>query len=278
MLRHSVIIISPITGRDIALSPSVFVDLQQELECNLEEILFHFAAYTDCIQVSLEKKCINVKRLCAYLLGLPSFTLSYDDRRPMLLASKKSKLEEASCIGDIMIILKKECTSFMNYKIFQGLIKNFELDEGQEHLKYPKMLQDYINLHKISEFIEIQPVLSELTKDNKELILVLDIEPTCKLSGLVDLGKAVAKLMGLKQSALLIHDIKESCVVVSYLIPTLVAELIFTSDKIFSEEQEEEFRRLSVRRLECNSVVFEFASGKDLNCETDQIDVGSPGN
>lgn len=247
------------TGEDIAsLPPAVLVDLKQQLESNLEEILFSFAGYTDCVQVSLEKRNVTVKRLCAYLLGLPAFTSACSSPKLSLLASKKDKLEVASCISDIMIILKTECTSFLNYQIFESLIKNFKLDEGQELLKYPTKLLKYIEMHKVSEFIEIQPVLSDLSDDSKELILVFDFEPTCRLSGLFDLGKAVAKIMGLKQSVLRIHNIKENCVVVTYLIPTLVAESIFISDEIFSEAQKEEFRALSVQRLECNMRTFTF--------------------
>ena len=261
------------------MPPHVFVDLKQQLESNLEEILFCFAAYTDCVQVSLEKKRIEVKRLCAYLLGLPSFMFHCNDRRLMLLATKKTELEEADSIGDIMVTLKTECTSFLNYQIYQGLVKHFDLDNGQNDLKYPEKLRAYIEMHKISEFIEIQPILCELTEEKKELILILDIEPTCRLSGLVDLGKAVAKIMGLKQSALLIHNIKENCVIVTYLISAFVADSIFTGNKIFSEKQEEEFRELSVQRMECNLFVFEFtsASDKDLNHEMDEIDIGNPG-
>lgn len=196
----------------------------------------------------------------------------------MLLASKKAKLEEASCISEIMIILKTECTSFLNYQIFESLIKNFQLDDGRENLKYPEQLQAYINKHKISEFIEIQPILSELSDDKKELILVLDIEPTCRLSGLMDLGKAVAKIMGLKQSALLIYSIKESCVVVSYLIPTFVAEFIFIGDGIFTKEQTDAFRKLSVQRLECNTLEFVISPHEGFHHTEDETDIGVPGN
>lgn len=270
------VIFSRNAGDDISsLPPAVFVDLKQQLESNLEEILFCFADYTDSVQESLEERNITVKRLCAYLISLPSFTRAYSDSKLMLLASKKDMLEEACCISDIMIILKTECTSFLNYQIFESLIKKFKL-EGEEILKYPEKLQKYIRMHKISEFIEIQPILIELTDDKKELILVLDIEPTCRLSGLTDLGKAVAKILGLKQSALLIHNIKESCVVVSYLISTFVAEFLFVSDEIFSEVQKEEFRALLVQRLECNRCTFTFVASPDK--EEDETDLAILGN
>ena len=80
----------------------------------------------------------------------------------------------------------------------------------------------------------------------------------CKLDRFLDIVRSVAKVMDLQPSMLLIYDIKESCVEVTFLIPKSVADSIFTHDKIFSEFQREEFRRLQVQLLECNGYCFEF--------------------
>ena len=202
---------------------------------------------------------IDVKRLCTYLLGLSSFNLDHRDQKLMLLSSKRTELERANNLNDIFIILKTECASFLNYHIFERLLKNFKINKKDiESLKYPEKLRDYVKKHKISEFVEIQPQLGRLTDDRKELVLVLDIESTCRLSQITDIGKAVAKIMGLKQSTLLIHNIKLSCVVVAFLLSSPVANFIFVNNKIFSKNQVENFQTLSIQKIKCNDFTFDF--------------------
>ena len=73
--------------------------------------------------------------------------------------------------------------------------------------------------------------------------LVLDIDSMCQLDKLLDIAKVVAKIIGVLPSTLLIYDIRESCVEVTFLIPKSVAKSIFISDKIFSDYQKEKFRQ-----------------------------------
>lgn len=249
-----------ITGTDIlSLTPNEYGDLLQQLETNLEEILHHFANYTDSILESLQNKNVSVPALHTYLLGLPAFLGKCDNKKLTLLSSKMKRLEEANDLCSIFKILKTECTSFLNYRIFEFLIKKYNIDRD-DNLKYPEKLQKYVKRHKITEFIEIEPQLCDLTDDTKELILVLDIEATCRVSQLTDLGKAVAKIIGIKQSALLIHNIKECCVVVTFLIPANIADVVFTGDKIFSHDQQVKFQMLSVRKLSCNGFTIDLSN------------------
>ena len=219
-----------------------------------------FASYSFCVLTCLELKPVTVEKLCAYLLSLPSFTCGQDSANQslMLLSTKKAKLEEARSIAQIFKILNSECCSFLNYGILERLILKFELELDEENSNYPEKLRKYINEHKISEFIEIKPILNKLNSDSKELVLLLDLESTRTLSNLIDVKKMVAIIMGLKQSALLIYDIKEHCVVLTLLLPTPVADFIFNSATMFDEKQEKEFQSLSVRSLKCNGFTFNF--------------------
>ncbi len=258
--------LSNCTGTDISsLTANERGDLQQQLETNLEEIVTHFANYTDSVQVSLQEMNVSVKTLRTFLLGLPAFIERCDDQRLNLLASKRKQFEEASDLCDIFIILKTECSSFLNYRIFERLIKKFNIDRN-DTLMYPEKLKEYVEKHKISEFNEIQPYLCDLTDDTKELILVLDIKSTCTLARLTDLGKAVAKIMGLKQSALRIHSIMECCIIVTFLIPAAIANHIFCRNDVLNHHQVKQLKGLLIKKLECNGFTFDAASKFD---ETD---------
>ena len=122
-------------------------------------------------------------------------------------------------------------------------------------MEYPDHLKAYLEKHKISEFIEINPLLREFTTKSTELVLKIDIEATSRLSKLKRLKTTVAKILGLKSRTLRLLDVNDGCIAATFLLPTLVAELVFTEHTALTDEQSEQLRNLSVLRLECNNCV-----------------------
>lgn len=242
------------------LSPTAHNALRQQLEANLEAIQESFDDYLDCIQQSFIAKNKKLDRLKTYLKNFPYRS---EDWKLMIFPVKKEVLKQAANVYQVFMILSG-FTSFLNYHIFEKVVSQFNLDDGQEELKYPGKLRKFIEMHKISEFIEVHPVLNRYIDDTKKLVLILDISLTSMFSKLVDIGRSVAHLMELDESALLIHNIREQCVVVTFLIPNFAANRIFTGQRcyIFSIDQQEKFRHLSVQQLHCNGYVFDFTSGE----------------
>ena len=230
------------------------------MQANLEAIQDSFADYVACIQESLLKKGVELGELKSYLIRLPCRD---SDWNLTLLSVEKENIMQATNICEIFIFLD-DFTSFLNYHIFEKLVTKFELNNGQECLKYPVKLRKYIEKHTISEFIEVHPVLNNHTDGTKKLVLILDLSLTSKLAKLVNIGNSVAQLMNLDQSALLIHNIEKRCVVITFLIPIFVADEIFTGHPtcIFSIDQKEKFRNLSIQQLCCNGCDFDFTSGE----------------
>ena len=124
-------------------------------------------------------------------------------------------------------------------------------------MKYPEYLQAFLNGLRVSEFIKINPLLKEYSGTTK-CFLKVDYEVTVRLAKIVDLQKAIAKILHLNSAALQIVDLKEGCVVVTFLIRTPVAELVFHECTVFTEEQQREFRDLSVLWLCCNNHTYDF--------------------
>lgn len=134
---------------------------------------------------------------------------------------------------------------------------------------YPQKLRRYLEKHTVSEFVAMNPVLNQYTDDTKELVIILDIQQiTAHMSQVIDIGQAVAHIMKLKQSQLLIHNIAGGSVIVAFLVPIMVAEYIFRGpiDCIFSQEQIEEFRKISILVLECNGYKFDFSFPSSKSC------------
>jgi hypothetical protein len=258
------------------LPPTVRDDLQWQLEINLEDILKYFGEYTFCVQETIEAKGIIVERLCDCLL---SYTCHVGDPKVAIIPSAMTtEFKNAKSTSEIFRILKKDCSSFFNYRIFECLLDCFKVARDQEALKYPEKFEEYVKKHSISELIELAPVLSKYMDDKLKLILVLDLDPSSKLKELIDIHKAVTKILRLPPSVLLIYGIEECCVEVAFLISKAIAEKNFVSSEIFSDTQKEEFRRLSVLLLKCNGYTFEFSHSHQISQpEQDQSEGLIPG-
>ena len=207
--------------------------------------------------------------LCSDLMTLTAFNHTRQKRG--LLSTKRTELHSATNLNGIFDLLAIEFSSFLNYEVFQYIVDRHHLDNGQEEFQYPQHLKAYLNSHKISEFVEINPLLKDFSDASKEMVLKVDIESTSELAKLERLRAAVAKILKLKLAALRLLDVEEGCVVVTFLIPSPVAEIIFSKHSVLTVEQVEEFRASKVIWLECNDRTFSFTTeGQKHNVHGDQ--------
>ena len=240
------------------LDPEVRADLEQQLEQNLKKITRRYVSFVNCVRTSIIRKGISAGDLSAYLLALPAFKSDKSKLEFFIMSEVKVELQQATTVNDIFNILNTKYATFMNYDIFQDMVDDFDLDEGQEKLKYPEHLDAYVEMHKLSEFEEINPMLKKVECGSKKMVLKFDIEMTCKLGKLQDLTKAVANILGLRKSALRLLSIEKGCVVVTFLIPAPVADFIFSSGEIFPAGKIEEFQAQSLLWLQCNGFKYNF--------------------
>ena len=233
------------------------MDLEQQLAMNLEQVMSRYASYLDCIVTSIRAKGVSVADFRSFLLSLPAFL--YGDKYK-LLSGTKAQLEQADTINKIFDVLSCECASFLDYDIFQRVVDEYCIEDSEGKLNYPAHLRRYINRHKISEFIEINPQLEKYSVESTVIILKFDIELTCKLARVVQLQDAVAKILRLKSYALRILDISEGCVMVTFLISVVAARAIFAHDKQFTPKEIEEFQALKVLWLEFDGNTYDFST------------------
>ena len=248
------------------------VELEFILQSNYDQITEQYASYVTCIRDSLvsiqEKDSRTKKSLCRHLLGLKArdsgSNVAVEGRK--LLSELKSELEEANDIDEIIGIIEENCASYLNIWIFQNIVDQFRLDTSQEALKYPVFLQQYIEKHKISEIVAKLPKFEKCFGGYTEFTFKLDIDLAHKFSKLINIEKAIAKILGISPAAIILKNIEEGCVVVTTCIPTFLAEDIFSHDqahpKVFTQEEEDKFRSLSVLWLKCGHQTFVFKGSR----------------
>ena len=236
---------------------NVMVDLRQQLTLNFEDIMEKYAAYVRCIRLSLVNMKVSVRDLRAYILSLQMFKFKHEHIK--LFEHMKEKLEKADHIEAIFNLLTLEWASFLDHKIFQMIIKEFDIDQSQERLKYPKYLKDYVNMHKLSEFCIINPLLENYTDASEKLVLKFDFELTnCSIGKVKECTDIIARILDLRTTALRILSIEQGCVIVTVLIPAVSVDIIFPA---LSPKQCDDLKYRSVLWLECNDHIFDFEKG-----------------
>ena len=85
---------------------------------------------------------MSAEDLRTYLLKLPAFACSGNDKENMLLSGVKAELKEA--INKIFDLIGEEHTSYLNYDVFKFIFDKYCHDVEHGDLKYPEHLKDYI--------------------------------------------------------------------------------------------------------------------------------------
>ena len=134
-------------------------------------------------------------------------------------------------------LIQYKLTSFLNYDIILSIIDKYGTEDNRERSEeYEEKLEEYIKKHKISEFAEIiEPDLLQRSFDARvKMVLKIDVEKCTELANLRDLKLALADALKLNSSALFLYNIRDGCVVVTFLIPVSTADSVFYENKEFT--------------------------------------------
>ena len=242
-----------------SLNSDIHTDLELQLQKNLADITRRYASYAAHILASIKVKGISVTDFRSFLLNLTAFQPGCKEQCK-LMSGMKAELDAADDINKIFDLLSCNCASFFNYEIFETLVDHYGINDTEDRkvLDYPQHLKAYINKHKISEFITINPDLEKYATGSAKLTFKFDIELTSKVARVTKLQAGVAKILGMKAATLQLLSIEKGCVTVTFHIPAEAADIIFVHNKQFTPGDLEDFRALSVLWLECNGKKYNF--------------------
>ena len=270
------------TGADTFLDKSVsslnldpgspiYKNLKIQLDKELQNITAQYTMYVKRIRETLQDKGVTAKDLSANLLNFSAFNHDTTEQRLMLMSAHKAELWKAVDLYDVFDLVSTVYASFLNYGIFQLIVNIYQIDHGQEELKYPQHLRTYINKHNLSE---CPPGFREVTGGSSKLILKIDIEETSGLSKIVDIQSAIASILGMNFETLQLLNISDGCVVATFLIPTHIADIVFNKLTVFTEKQVQMFQAELILTLECNDHTFNFVemARDDADHDADYVD------
>lgn len=238
------------------LMDPVKLNVTQKLRQNYKTIDVKYASYVSCVRKSLKAKKVEPDDLCADLLSLGYF------KSNKMVANE---LKNAKTINEIFIVLTSKVCSFWDYDIFEFIVSEYDLDESREKLQYSKHFESYIQKHKVSEFVAVNPLLAKHkveSEDSKELALKFDLNIVdCSLDQIDKLKNDVATLLKIESSTLRLISIEEGCMEVTYLIPATQADVIFTREWKTVSERAKSLKDASVVSVTCNNSTFNTKEG-----------------
>ena len=213
-----------------------------------------------CVCECVRNTGATAEQLRTFLLNLPAFSPSEDTKRHCkLFPGSKIDYEEADSVYTLFGVISLEYASYLSYDLFQVILDGY-CSEGEcdsVKLKYPSHLKEYIEQHKILEFVEVNPELERCTDASKRVEVETGIKSTSSIERLMQLRNDIAAILDLEPYVLRLHRIDDSQMIVGYLIPTLVAEAVFADGRKWLERRER-FRSSSVRWLKCEDLVLNF--------------------
>ena len=264
-----------VIGPTASMDPELEKDLKMQLESNLKAIRNCYSSYRRHIYESIKDR-VSVESLRIFLLDSPALDCDEDEdeRQYKLLSEEKTQLWNAKSIHDIFCLLTAKCASFLNYEVFHLIQEEFKVDITEN--QYPKHLKDYINMHKVSEFVAINPKLEHYPGASEELTFKFNIPKTSKVAKVVDLKIAIAEILHLKQSVLQLIGIKNGCVEVTFHISSDVGGYIFRQ---LSPKQIDAIQGLPVVWLKYGHYELDFRRKDQIgDIQQDTTEVSSLGN
>ena len=218
------------------------MDLKQQLQNNCDKIRKRYASFVSDICKLLIYKKVSIEELQTFLSRLPALEDSDDF---------KSLSREAVTIHAMIDLIGDKFASFLYYDIFQSILDKYcsDAEKCSDVLKYSVHLKDYINQHSIEEFILINPTLKKFISDSKEVHLKIDIKKTSKIAEVVEFERTIANILDIKQSMLHLYKIEDGCIILTFHIPTAVAEKVFNAG--LTEKQIKRLQHSPVLWLKC---------------------------
>ena len=190
------------------------IELEFILQNYYDQITEQYASYVTCIRdllVSIQENDsrtkLSIHRHLLELRARDSGSNAMEGRK--LLSQLKGELEGANNIDELIGVIEEHCASYLNIWIFQNIVGQFRLDTGQKAFKYPLLLQQYIEKHKISEIAGKLPKFEKCFGGYTEFTFKLDIDLAQKFSRFINIEKAIAKILGISPAAIILKDIKK---------------------------------------------------------------------
>ena len=207
-------------------------DLSQRMHADVDRIKQRFALLQSRIRHSIK----DHKELASHIGGMY-----------ILSSQHEEEVKQATSTGEIFEILRKYW-SFLDYSILENITQNpvacdCSVDIQQEMDVYRDELKEFCK-RRVSEI----PSGSLVDRHDgmEKLVVILDLSDP-SLQHIKYLKENIANILGIRASRLLLHDIQNGSVVVTFLLTSQLKEVLF--ERMLTEQQKTDLIKAKVIAL-----------------------------
>ena len=227
-------------------------DLKHVTRVDLKNIRKKFVKLQSEVRESLRQ--VPLENIVEHVLGyVEVFESPESGKKEQLLPEEN--LRHATSTDKLLSILQKKW-NFLECDMLISIVEQCGDETVCRKVKeYHNDLKEFFETRKLSEVPE---GLSLATADEtcEPVVMKLDlIDPTLK--EIKDLKSKVCEILEIMPSTLLIADIRQGCIEITFLIPVHVSKFVF--GKPFTDVQREAFRAASVLKFTWRHVAETFA-------------------
>ena len=222
------------------LTDSKKQNLEFKIKMDLDKLQKSFATLQTAIRRSLKEREVSTQDVIAHVIG---FGVS-DEHKKELMALNSV---------DRVFITLTDYWSFLDCDLLENIVENYGCDSDQERIeKYQEELTSFCK-RRISEVPNKNLILSS-DQTHEQMVVKLNISDP-RLTIIKDLKIKICKVLSIEPWSLQIMEVKEGCVLVTFLIPIQISKCLFS--KSLTEAQREDLSNLSVLTLTCSNYGFQ---------------------
>ena len=223
------------------MSPETKEDLRQKIRSDIERMRHKFSALQTMIRRNIKEKNVDHKDLAAHVFGM--YILSEEHEK---------QVGSASTVDDIFNILTKYW-SFLDFSNLEDIAKNLcscDCNAEKQMKEYKKDVQQFCK-RRVSEFPPGSLNNGTDSEGMDKLVVILNLHNP-SLKHVLHLKEVIANILEQPASKLVLYDIGNGSVVVTYLIATSLGEKLFlkTSEALTQKQKD--------KLLEANVVSLHF--------------------
>lgn len=192
------------------------------MRVDLKQIRKKFVKLQSDVRVSL--RGVPLDDIIAHVLGYVEVFDPQSDRKVPLLPEEK--LRGAASTDQLFKILQKQW-NFLEFDLLVSIVEQC-CDESicKKVETYHSYLKEFFEKRKLSEVPEDLSISNCTDETQEQLIMKLDLnDPTLK--EIKDLKFRICEILEIMPSTLLISEIRQGCVEITFLIPSHISEYVF---------------------------------------------------
>jgi hypothetical protein len=226
----------------------------EDYEKRTKEILTSFGSFLCDTSHQFEKSKVSIKKLTLYLQG------AYPVMKP-----KMEELSNATFYEDFFGIIVNQACSWLDYGIIKDLILRFCTSAKKCLDQYEAGIKDYVEqrLPKGMKHIEIG---GGARRGGKQLVIKIDrVWEEVTFSDLDKLRGTFASILGqgVRRSDLYLADIREGCIMMTFMITEELAGRLFPSTTCLNPSQVKSLKDEGVLSVKCGSLNWRAAAGSN---------------